>query len=155
MWFNPPFSKNVATKIRRYFLNLSDKHFPQDRKFHKIFDRNNIKVSYSYMPNFQLAINSHNRKFLHSSVNNQSTTCNCINKTDCSLQEKCSSENTLHQADISSGNFQTRIYYGISETIFKTSIGTIKNSSTTKSTKMTRDYRMNSGKLKLQKKSQS
>ena len=93
MWFNPPFSKNVATKIRRYFLNLSDKHFPQDHKFHKIFGRKNIKVSYSYMPNFQSAINSHNRKFLHSSVNNQSTTCNCINKTDCSLQEKCLSEN--------------------------------------------------------------
>ena len=24
IWFNPPFSKNVATKIGRYFLNLLD-----------------------------------------------------------------------------------------------------------------------------------
>ena len=45
IWFNPPFSKNVATKIGRYFLNLVDKHFPRDHKFHKIFNRNNIKVS--------------------------------------------------------------------------------------------------------------
>ena len=30
IWFNPPFSKNVATKIGRYFLNLLGKHFPQD-----------------------------------------------------------------------------------------------------------------------------
>ena len=37
----------------------------------------------------------------------------------------------------------------------KQDIRTIKNPSTTKSTKMTRNYRMNSGKLKLQKKSQS
>ena len=43
-----------------------------------------------------------------------------VNKTDCSLQEKCLSENTLYQADISSENFQTKIYCGISETKFKT-----------------------------------
>ena len=37
----------------------------------------------------------------------------------------------------------------------KQDIRTIKSPSTTKSTKMTRNYRMNSGKSKLQKKSQS
>ena len=107
------------------------------------------------MPNIKSAINSHNRTILHSPVNNQSRTCNCINKTDCPLQEKCLSENTLYQADISSENFQTKIYYGISETKFKTRYSNHKKSSTTKSTKMTRNSRMNSGKLKLQKKSQS
>ena len=38
-------------------------------------------------------------------------TCNCINKTDCSLQEKCLSQNTLYQAGISSENFQTKARY--------------------------------------------
>ena len=128
IWFNPPFSKNVATKIGRYFLNLLDKHFPQDHKFHKIFNRNNIKVSYSCMPNIKSAINLHNRKTLHSPVNNQSRTCNCINKANCPLQEKCLSENTLYQADISSENFQTKIYYGISETKFKTRYSNHKKS---------------------------
>ena len=28
IWSNPPFSKNIATKIGRYFLNLIGKHFP-------------------------------------------------------------------------------------------------------------------------------
>ena len=107
------------------------------------------------MPNIKSAINSHKRKILHSPVNNQSRTCNCINKTDCPLQEKWLSENTLYQADISSQNFQTKIYYDISETKLKQGIRIIKSPSTTKSTKMTRNYRMNSGKLKLQKKSQS
>ena len=106
----------------------SIKHFPQHQKFHKIFNRNNIKVSYSCMPNIKSAINSHNRKILHSPVNNQSRTCNCINKTACPLQEKCLSENTLYQADISSGNFQTKIYYGISETKFKTRYSNHKKS---------------------------
>ena len=91
----------VATKIGRYFLNLIDKHFPQDHKFNKIFSGNNIKYSYSSMPNIKSAINSHNRKVFHARVNNQGRPCNCINKTDCPLQEKCLSKNTLHEADIS------------------------------------------------------
>ena len=45
IWFNSPFSKNVGTKIGRYFLNLLDKHLSQDHKFHKSFNRNNIKVT--------------------------------------------------------------------------------------------------------------
>ena len=80
------------------------------------------------MPNIKSAINSHSRKILHPPVNSQSRTCNCIKKTDCPLQEKCLSENTLYQADISSENFQTKIYYGISETKFKTRFSNHKKS---------------------------
>ena len=78
-----------------------------------------MKVSYSRMPNIKSAVNSHNRKILHPPVNNQNKTCNCIKKIDCPLQGKCLNENTLYQADISSENFQTKIYYGTSETKFK------------------------------------
>ena len=155
LWFNPPFSNNVATKIGRYFLDLIDKHFPRDRKFDKIFSRKNIKVSCSCMPNIKSAINSHNRKFLHPPVNSQSRTCNCIKKTDYPLQEKCFSENTLYQADISSENFQKQFITAYQKQNLKQDNRTIKNPSTTKSTKVTRNYRINSGKLKLQKKSQS
>ena len=52
----------VQSKIGRYLLNLIDKHFPEDNKFHKIFNRNN-KVSYSYIPNIKSAINLRNRNF--------------------------------------------------------------------------------------------
>ena len=96
-------SKNVATKIGRCFLNLMDKHFPRDHKFHKIFNRINIKFSYSCMSSIKSTINSHNRKILHPPVKNQIRTCNCINKTDYPLQE-----NTLYQTDISPENFQTK-----------------------------------------------
>ena len=47
IWFNPPFSRNVTTKIGKYFLNLFDKHFPQNHCLHKIFNRNSVKVNYS------------------------------------------------------------------------------------------------------------
>ena len=44
---NPPYSKNVVTKVGHYFLKLLDKHFPRHHKLHKIFNRNTVKVSYS------------------------------------------------------------------------------------------------------------
>ena len=49
--FHPPFSKTVSTNIGRYFLNLIGKHFPPHHKYRKIFNKNNIKVSYSRMRN--------------------------------------------------------------------------------------------------------
>ena len=33
IWFNPPFSKNVKTKVAQEFLKLIDKHFSNDRKY--------------------------------------------------------------------------------------------------------------------------
>ena len=94
----------------------------------QIFNRKNVKISYSCIPNIKSAIISHNRKILYPPVNNQRRTCNCIDKTDCSLQEKCLSENTLCETDISSENVQKKIYYGISETNFKTRYSNHKKS---------------------------
>ncbi len=64
IWFNPPFSKSVKTNVGRTFLNLIDKHFPASNPLHKIFNRNNVKVSYSYMENIKSTISSHNHKLL-------------------------------------------------------------------------------------------
>ena len=93
------------------------------------------------MPNIKSANNSHSRKILHPHVNNQSRTCKCINKTDYPLTEKCLSESALYQAGISSESFWVTIYHGISKQNLKPDIKrTIKNPSTKKSTKMTRNY---------------
>ncbi|GFR96687.1 hypothetical protein ElyMa_006304500 [Elysia marginata] len=35
-WFNPPFSKNVATNIAKTFFTLINTCFPPDNKLHKI-----------------------------------------------------------------------------------------------------------------------
>ena len=73
------------------FLNLIDKHVPQDHKFHKIFYKNNMKVSYSCMPNTKSTINSHNRKIIYLTNKLEHVT---ISKTDCPLQAKYLIENT-------------------------------------------------------------
>ena len=56
IWFNPPFSKNVNTNIARNFLCLIHKHCPPNHKLHKIFNRNTVKVSYSWMSNVKSII---------------------------------------------------------------------------------------------------
>ena len=49
IWFNPPYSKSVATRIGQSFLHLIDTHFPKTHIFNKICNRNKVKVSYSSM----------------------------------------------------------------------------------------------------------
>ena len=43
-WFNPPFSQAVSTNIAKRFLDLLDKHFPQNNQLLKIFSRNTVKA---------------------------------------------------------------------------------------------------------------
>ena len=47
IWSSPPYSMNVQTNIAREFLNLVSKHFPKNHRYRKIFNKNNMKVSYS------------------------------------------------------------------------------------------------------------
>ena len=63
-WFNPPFSRNVATIIGWRFHALVNKHFPKGSKLNKIFNRNTLKLSYSCMPNMSAVIRQHNRSIL-------------------------------------------------------------------------------------------
>ena len=60
IWYNSPFSKNVKTNIAKQFLHLLDKHFGRNHKYHKIFNRNNVKISDSCMDNVKNIISSHN-----------------------------------------------------------------------------------------------
>ena len=46
LWFNPPFNLEVSTNIGQSFLRLLDRSFPRSSSLHKVFNRNNTKVSY-------------------------------------------------------------------------------------------------------------
>ena len=61
IWFSPPFNKNVSTNVAKQFLNLLDQHFPKSNKLDAIFNRNNVKVSYSCSQNMWSIIKSHNK----------------------------------------------------------------------------------------------
>ena len=112
IWFNPPYSMNAATNVGRYFLNLVNKHFPPHHKFSKIFNRNNMKISYSCMPNMKSRINIHNKTVTKAQPSAQARTCNCINKSKCPLNNKCLSNTVLYKASITltTENYRNKIY---------------------------------------------
>ena len=67
LWYNPPYSVNVATNVDKEFFRLIDKHFSPHHRLHKIINRNCIKMSYSCMPNIGNIIGMHNKATLHQS----------------------------------------------------------------------------------------
>ena len=121
IWFNPPFSKIVTTNVGKQFLSLIDKHFPQNHKFRKLFNRHNLKVSYGCMPNLGSIINAHNKKILADTPNLELGGCNCQSKNNCPLNGHCLTKNLLYEATISSDipNYNEKIYKGITRPEFK------------------------------------
>ena len=120
IWFNLPYSKNVSTKVGNQFLKLINKH-TRYHKFYKLFNKSNVKVSYSCMPNMNNIINTHNKKIINPPKDNIARTCNCIRKHQCPLNEKCLANNVLCKASITpnEGNPKTKMYYGVCEIAFK------------------------------------
>ena len=102
--FNPPYSKNVKTNIGKIFLNLIKKHFPRHHKFHKLFDKNTVKISYSCTQNIKTIINSHNAKILFPKKSTEQRTCNCLNEVNCPLEQKCLTANISYKAKVTSSN---------------------------------------------------
>ena len=60
LWFNPLHNDEVKTRIGATFFFLLQKHFPKTNKLHKLFNKNNVKLSYSCMENIKTIISSTN-----------------------------------------------------------------------------------------------
>ena len=127
IWFNPPFSLNVSTDIARQFLKLIDMHFPKNHKFHKLFNRNNMKVSYSCMPSMGSIISSHNARTL--AVPQVVTrTCNCKNPDNCPLNGECLATSIVYKATVTAVGKPAKTYFGLSEGAFKARLYVHRNS---------------------------
>ena len=87
IWFNPPFSLNVLKNIGKKFFSLLGKHFPKTHQLHKLFNRNNVKVNYSSLPNFKSVINGHNKNILNEQE--KPSPYNCRDKRSCPLIGRC------------------------------------------------------------------
>ena len=87
-WFNPPYSKNAETNVGKCFLSLIDKQFPKSNPLHKIFNRNTLKLSYSYMGNIKTIISNHNKAVISKSTgtyNQTKKSCNCRKPNECPM----------------------------------------------------------------------
>ena len=121
-WFNPPYSKNVITRVGQKFLKLIDKHFPVGSKLHKVFNRNTVKVSYSCMPNMANIIKRHNARIRdeQQGSDNQPRRCNCRKPEQCPLSGQCLNNNIVYRATVCiNGDRAPKVYIGSTETPFK------------------------------------
>ena len=120
IWFSPPYSKNVKTNVGKIFLSLVKKHFPAHHKLHKLFNRNNIKVSYSCMDSIEKVINDHNSAILRSRTPKDKNTkkCNCKKPEKCPLSGECLTPCIVYKATVTSGRTK-KYYYGSVEGPFK------------------------------------
>ena len=74
IWFNPPYSANIETNVGNIFMRLAYKHFLRHHKYYKLFNRNNIKLSYSCMPNMDNVIRKHNSKIMKNQASSTTKT---------------------------------------------------------------------------------
>ena len=74
IWNNPPYSANVKTNIGKTFLDFSRKDFLKTNELHKIFNKNAVKISFSYMSNISV-IQGYNKNLLNPTVTQYG--CNC------------------------------------------------------------------------------
>ena len=118
IWFNPPYYMNVETNVGETFLKLVKKHFPHSNSFHKIFNKNTIKISYSCVRNISSIIVSHNKSILGPKAEEYG--CNCRNKESYPLQNQCLTPKVIYEATVvNNSDDEKRVYFGASDTPFK------------------------------------
>ena len=120
IWFNPLYSVKVETNIGKTFLKLIENNFPKTNKFHKIFNRNNVKVSYSCLPNFANMIKSHNNRILSEEKTQDQPKCNCRQKDTCPLEGHCLDKELIYQCTLKNNSISYGVSYnGLTENTFK------------------------------------
>ena len=122
--WRPPAEPGSPGPLLRHCLKLVQFHFPKQHPFHKLFNRNTIKVSYSCMPNLDALVSSQNKSKLQKDADaeqkiQQERQCNCRDKSRCPLENRCLTKTVVYQATIHHDNKQAK-YIGMTENEFKT-----------------------------------
>jgi len=124
---NPLSWRHSEISSGREFLNLVDKHFPKNHRYDKIFNKNNIKVSYSCTDNLQTIIKKHNRKILETHPRAQArnpprrtTVTAGKKKNDCPLKNNCLTSSVVYNANVTTESDTIgKNYIGLTEGTFK------------------------------------
>ena len=126
IWWNPPFSLDVKTKVGENFFKILEKNFPRGSPFYKLFNQNTVKMSYRTTPNLKRIISSHNKRILRPPT--QERTCNC-KKTVCPLDGNCLLTNIVYQATVTPDDNQTpeETYIGMTGIHLRTNTAITEN----------------------------
>jgi len=129
IWFNPPYSKDVANSIGKQFFSILKSEFPQSSRLYKIFNKNTIKLSYSCCMNIKSIISAHNKKELSTKENSHERLCNCRDASQCPLDGTCLRKSVVYQATVTTmENTPPETYIGVTENCFKTRYANHKTS---------------------------
>ena len=119
IWYNPPYSRSVATTVGKCFPSLIDHHFPKSNPLHKNFNHNTMKLSYMYscMNNVKSIISSHSKSIIRKSTNSDKDkkNCNCRKPEKCPMDGNCNVESIIYQAEVTSQTTR-EIYIGLCDT---------------------------------------
>ena len=89
IWLNPPYSADIETNVAKTSLKLIDKHFPKSHILHKVFNRNNVKASYSCTSNLRNLIKQPNANILNETRNAQFRRLQLQKRNSCPLDGAC------------------------------------------------------------------
>ena len=117
IWWNPPYSVNVKTKVGKLFFKAVEKHFSKENPLSKIFNKNTLKMSYRTVPNMKNIISGHNNKLLKGAV--EDPPCNCQKNRTCPMPGECLKENVVYQATVTPSVGDQETYIGMTSTPFK------------------------------------
>ena len=110
----------MKTNIGRIFLRLIDKHFLLHHKYHKLFNRNNINIIYSCIPDLANFIRNHNTSLLKDPTLTDIKGCSCRRKPECPLDKKCLSGCLVYSASVDGlDTNETKNYHGTCKMNFK------------------------------------
>ena len=102
--------------LKKTFLQLLSKNFPKDHEMHKVFNKNTLKISYTFMNNISSILSTHNKGILN--PKQTSFGCSRRNKDHCPFDGECLTPNIIYPGDITTDN-DHKFYYGTSEATFK------------------------------------
>ena len=113
------------TPIQQKWPNQSRYNLPQPNKeilptshLHPVFNKNNVKVSYSCMLNMGIIISNHNERILNNTTPQNG--CNCRKKDQCLLNNNCLITSVLCKANVTTDTDDTgENYIELTEGTFK------------------------------------
>ena len=77
-------------------------------------------MSYGCVDNIAQIIKKHNKKVLTPENTSPQAACNCRDKPVCPLDGACLTKSIVYQAEVKTGDGQTKQYIGMTERPFKT-----------------------------------
>ena len=110
IWFRPPWSDSIATNVGGKFLQILRKRFPKENPLGKLFNKNNVKISYGCLPNMNNIIAGHNIKLQTENITENG--CNCrVGISECPVNGRCTETDVVYKVDIITGSC-TNTYIG-------------------------------------------